>query len=193
MQKDEYLSQLRQALRNLPENEQAEILAEYEEHFMMGIADKRTEADIASGLGDPRSIGREYAAVSLVNRAEESPSARGLSRAVLATVGLGLFNLLVVFIPFVILFFLLVLILVNGFVLVCIGPFLAGYAVLTLAGIVTMQLDTPPLAAIFYGIGITSSGLLMMAFDYWLTRICYRQMIRYLRWNIAVITGRESL
>jgi len=193
MQKVEYLSQLRQALRNLPENEQVEILAEYEEHFMMGIADKRTEADIASGLGDPRSIGREYAAVSLVNRAEESPSARGISRAVVATVGLGLFNLLVVFIPFVILFFLIILIFVIGFALACAGSFLAAYAMLTLAGVMTMQLDTPPFAAIFFGIGLTSSGLLMMAIDYWLTRICYRQMIRYLRWNIAVITGRETL
>lgn len=193
MQKIEYLRQLGRALSALPDLERTEILADYEEHFRMGIADGRTEADIASGLGDPRSIGREYAAISLVKQAEDSPSAGGLSRAVIATVGLGLFNLLVVFIPFVILILILACFLVIGFSLACAGPFLTGYAVLTLAGVIPLQLNSPPLAVVFFGIGLTSSGLLMIALDFWLTRICYRQGIRYLRWNIAVISGRESL
>ncbi|PWR69816.1 HAAS signaling domain-containing protein [Methanospirillum lacunae] len=193
MQKDEYLSQLRQAIRALPEDEQEEILADYDEHFRMGITEGRTEVEIASALGDPRSIGKEYAAVSLVNRAEESPSARGIGRAVLATVGLGLFNLFVVFLPFLILVLMIVLILIIGFSIACAGPFLAGYAVLILIGVLPMQLDTPPLAAVFFGIGLTSAGLLMIALDYWLTRICYRQTIRYLRWNIEVISGKETL
>ncbi len=193
MQKDEFLSQLRQAIKALSVDEQEEILADYDEHFRMGIADGRTETEIASALGDPRSLGKEYAAISLVNRAEESPSARGLGRAVIATVGLGLFNLFVVFLPFLILVLMLVLILIIGFSLTCAGPFLTGYAILTLAGLLPIELDTPPLAALFFGIGITSSGLLLMALDYWLTRICYRQGIRYLRWNIAVISGKETL
>ena len=193
MQKDEYLRQLSRAVSSLPEPERAEILADYEEHFLIGIAEGRTETDIASALGDPRSIGKEFAALSLVRRAEESPSAGGLSRAVIATVGLGIFNLLVVFIPFVILIMILALILVIGFSLTCAGPFLTGYAVLTLAGIITIQLNSPPLATVFYGIGLTSTGLLLIALDFWLTRICYRQAIRYLKWNIAIISGRESL
>ncbi len=193
MLKNEYLRQLGQAMSSLPEYERDEILADYDEHFMMGLADGRTEVEIASALGDPRSIGREFAALSLIKRAEEVPSAQSLSRAVVATVGLGLFNLLVVFVPYVILILILATILVIGFSLACAGPFMIGYAVLTLTGFIPIQLDTPPLAVAFYGIGLTCSGLLLIAFDFWLARICYRQSIRYLKWNIAVISGRESL
>ena len=193
MLKSEYLRKLSRAVASLPDSERDEILADYSEHFMMGLADGRTEAEISSALGDPRSIGREFTALSLVKQAEETPSAGSLSRAVIATVGLGLFNLLVVFFPFLILVMIIVTILVIGFSLICAGPFLTGYAFLTLAGIVTMQMDEPPFAVVFFGIGLTSSGLLLIALDYWMTKICYRQSIRYLKWNIAVITGRESL
>jgi len=193
MQKDEYLRTLTRALSPLPEVERREILADYEEHFLIGITAGRTESDIAAALGDPRSIGREYAALSLVRRAEEVPSAGGLSQAVVATVGLGLFNLLVVFLPFIILILLLAVILVIGFSLTCAGPFLTGYAVLELVGIIRMGMPVPPLAGVFYGIGLTSSGLLLIACTFWLVRICYRQGIRYLRWNISVISGREVL
>lgn len=193
MLKDDYLTQLGRALSSLPDSEQRDILADYEEHFRMGVKDGRTESDIAAGLGDPRALGREYAALSLVKQAEDTPSAGKLGRAVLATVGLGLFNLLVVFIPFVILLLIIAMILVIGFSLTCAGPFLIGYAVLTLVGVISIHLDSPPLAMIFFGIGLTSFGILLMVLDFWLTRVWYRQVIRYLKWNIAVISGRESL
>ncbi|PKL60493.1 MAG: hypothetical protein CVV33_02415, partial [Methanomicrobiales archaeon HGW-Methanomicrobiales-4] len=80
MQKDEYLKKLSHSLVSLPDSERKDILADYDEHFQMGIADGRTEAEIAAALGEPRSIGREYAALSLVRRAEEAPSPGGLSR-----------------------------------------------------------------------------------------------------------------
>lgn len=193
MHRDEYLRILASAVSSLPESERREILADYDEHFVIGMAEGRTDVDIASALGDPRSIGREFAALSLVKRAEENPSAGYLSRAVIATVGLGIFNLLVVFVPFVILILILATILVIGFSLACAGPFLTGYAVLTLAGVTIMQLDSPPVAMVFYGIGMTSLGLLCVALDFWLMKVLYRQAITYLKWNIAVISGRESL
>ena len=162
-------------------------------YALIGVAAGRNEDDIADALGEPRSIGREYAALSFVRRAEEVPSAEGLSRAVVATVGLGLFNLLVVLLPFILLIFLLALILVIGFSLTCSGPFLTGYAVLELIGVIRIGMPVPPVAGIFYGFGLTSSGLLLIVSDFWLVRTFYRLGIRYLKWNIAVISGRETL
>ena len=193
MQKDEFLGELKKALYRLPESEQVDVIADYEEHFTMGVAAGRNETDIAAALGDPRVIGKEFIALSLVRRAEEDPSAGGISRAVVATLGLGLFNLLVVFIPFIILIILLAVILVVVFSLTCAGPFLTGYAVLELLGVITGGMPVPPLAGVFFGIGLTSSGLLLMVLTFCLIRIFYRLGIRYLRWNIAVISGRESL
>lgn len=193
MEKDEYIGRLRKALCRLPDSEREEVLADYEEHFMMGIAEGRTEREIADALGDPVSIGKEYAALFLVRKAESDPSARSLSRAVIATVGLGIFNLVVVFIPFIILVLLLALVGIIGFSLTCTGPFLAGYAALEIFGFFYSAFSSPPLARVFYGIGLTSSGLLLMVLTCWLGRICYLLGIRYLKWNIAVISGRESL
>lgn len=193
MNKNEFLHDLSHALSGLSRDEQADILADYNEHFLIGTAEGRSEREISIALGDPRSIGREYAALSLVKRAESDPSARGLSHAVIATVGLGLFNLLVVFTPFLLLFILLLVILVIGFSLTCAGPFLTGYSVLELSGIIRMGMPVHPLAGIFYGIGLTSAGLLIISFEFWLSRILYHLGIRYLKWNIAVISGRESL
>ena len=87
MNKNEFLHDLSHALSGLSRDEQADILADYNEHFLIGTAEGRSEREISIALGDPRSIGREYAALSLVKRAESDPSARGLSHAVIATVG----------------------------------------------------------------------------------------------------------
>jgi len=193
MEKDEYLKRLKKALYRLPESEREEVLADYEEHFMMGLKEGRNESEIASALGDPVAIGKEYAALFLVRKAESDPSAKSLSRAVIATVGLGIFNLVVVFIPFVILVLLLALVAVIGFSLTCTGPFLTGYAALEFFGFFSSGFSSPPLARVFYGIGLTTSGLLLMVLTCWLGRICYLLGIRYLKWNIAVISGRESL
>ena len=193
MQKDEYIRNLRKALSRLPESEREDIIADYEEHFSVGVSEGRDEADIAGALGDPRSLGREHAALFLVREAEIDPSARGLGRAVAATVGLGLFNLLVVLLPFLLLVLILILILVIGFSLACSGPLLTGYSVLSLLGIMPSGLSAPPLAGVFFGIGLTSAGLFLMVITGWLMRIFYRLGIRYLRWHISVITGKEVL
>ena len=40
--------------------------------------------------------------------------------------------------------------------------------------------------------GMTTIGLLMVIGDYYLARFFYHVGIRYLKWNISVITGTES-
>lgn len=193
MNRDEYLRRLEQALARLSKEERDEILGDYAEHFAIGRENGRGEEEIAAALGDPQTIGREYAAVTLIRTAEDSPSARGMGRAIAATLGLGLFNLVVVVVPFIVLVCIILTILLCGFSLTCAGPMLTGSAVLILAGIFPMVLPVSPAATVFFGIGITCMGLIVILGDYWLSRMLYRLGIRYLKWNIAVIHGRESL
>jgi len=58
MQKNEYLRKLDLSLSGISESERKDILADYVEHFEMGVLDGRTEEEISESLGDPRSIGR---------------------------------------------------------------------------------------------------------------------------------------
>lgn len=193
MLKDEFLKQLENSLAGLSEDNKKEILADYAEHYEMGTLNGRSEEDISRALGDPRSIGKEYLASTLVKRAEETPSAGGIGRAVLATIGLGLFNLIIVIIPLFIIIFLLGIFLVIAFSLGCAGLILTGCGFLELIGIFSSDLPISSPAAVFIGIGITCVGILGFLCEFWLARLLYRLGIRYLKWNIAVIHGSEKL
>lgn len=193
MLKDDFLKQLERSLTGLSENDKLDILADYREHYEIGKINGRTEEEISHALGDPRSIGKEYSVLTLVKRAEEKPSAEGIGRAIFATLGLGIFNLVIVLMPFLIIISLLAIFLFIAFCLVCAGPILTGSAVLELIGIFPAGLPISAPGALFIGIGITCMGLIGILGEFWLARLLYRLAIRYLKWNIAVIHGSEKL
>lgn len=193
MQKDEFLRQLKASLSALPQHDQNEIIADYNEHFSIGTIEGRTEEDIARALGDPVSLGKEYAAIILVKKAEESPSARGMGMAILSTLGFGLFNLVVVLLPSLLLAIFLFIILAIGASLLFTGTLLTGCGLLCLTGVIPAHIPISAYAAVFFGVGTTSAGLLMILGSFWLGRLFYRLGIRYLKWNIAVIHGSEQL
>lgn len=59
MNKQEYIETLRYYLSSLPEDEQSELLRDYEAHFVHGLQQGRTEAEIISELGNPAELARE--------------------------------------------------------------------------------------------------------------------------------------
>lgn len=193
MQKDEFIRQLNAALSSLPGQDRDDILADYLEHFSIGGENGRTEEEIARALGDPVSLGREYTAISLIKKAEDSPSARGMGMAILSTLGLGVLSLVIVLLPSLLLLSFLVFILVMGLSLLFTGTLLTGCGLLCLIGIIPYQIPISAYAAVFFGIGTTCVGLLIILGDFWLGRLFYRLGIRYLKWNIAVIHGSEQL
>ncbi len=71
MTRHEYLEQLRRALRGIDGAE--ELLAEIDDHFASGAREGRSEAEVASSLGDPRLLGREYRAVAFARHAGGRP------------------------------------------------------------------------------------------------------------------------
>lgn len=60
MDKIGFLSILSDGLSRLPHHERNEIISEYDQHFMMGIANGKTEHQISVGLGDPQEIAEQY-------------------------------------------------------------------------------------------------------------------------------------
>ncbi|NLV26011.1 MAG: DUF1700 domain-containing protein [Methanomicrobiales archaeon] len=193
MLKDEFLRQLELSLAGMSDENKKDIISDYAEHYEIGALNGRSEEEISLGLGDPRSIGKEYSALILVKRAEETPSAGGIGRAILATLGLGLFNLIIVLLPFLFIIGILAILLILFFSIACSGPILIGCAVLELIGIFPEDLPISSLGAIFIGVGMTCMGLLGILGEFWLARILYHLAIRYLKWNIAVIHGSEKI
>ena len=95
MTRQAFLARLRDGLRGLPAQTQADILADYETHFAEGAAAGRSEAEVAAALGDPGRLARELRAEHGLKRWEEERNASSAGAAVFAVLGLGAIDIIV--------------------------------------------------------------------------------------------------
>jgi uncharacterized membrane protein len=151
MTRQAFMARLREGLRGLPAQTQADIVADYETHFADGEAAGRSEADVAEGLGDPGRLARELRAEIGLKRWEEDRSPSGAAAAVFALIGLGALDILIL---------LPVLMGVGGAIfgigVGLIGIFVAGGAVFA-AGPFT-GMPGGPAAAILAGVGLMTGA-----------------------------------
>lgn len=183
MTRVEFIRELDSLLTSLPDKERLDILADYTEHFLIGIDNGKSEHEIAEGLGSPKMIAKEIIAGYHIHQAESDTSIENVTRALIATVSLGFFNLVFVLGPF------------FGFIGVLIGLYATSIAlILSPVGLVinygmprnvdeTLFLVSASLAAA--GLGVMM-GIGMIALTKWL----YRQFLRYLNFNLKIIRGK---
>jgi uncharacterized membrane protein len=190
----EYIRILRNRLEGvLPKDDLEDLLADYSEHFRIGKADGRTEEELFRSLGSPEDVAREIKATHLVQKAECVRTCGNIFHAVVATLGLGLFNLVFVLVPFIILVVLLLFVFIIGVLFAIFGPAAFVFSLLQLLGFPAFAIWLSPAAGAFFSVGITAVGLLLIIGDYYLARFFYHLGIRYLKWNIGVITGTECV
>lgn len=190
----EYIRLLRERLEGTLSSEDLDdILSDYREHFRIGKEKGRSEQELFVSLGAPDTVAREIKATHFIRKAENTHSWSNILRAVMATLGLGLFNLVFVLVPFIILLVMLAFVLLIGILFTALGPVILGVSVLQILGVFpTSAMVLSPLAGIFMSVGITAVGILLIIGDFYLARFFYYLGIRYLKWNIAVITGTEA-
>ena len=94
MTRQAFMARLREGLRGLSPQHQAEILADYETHFTEGAAAGRSEAEVANALGDPGRLARELRAERGLKRWEEERNASSAGAAVFAVLGLGAIDIM---------------------------------------------------------------------------------------------------
>jgi uncharacterized membrane protein len=192
LNEQEYIRILRSRLEGtLPTEELDDLISDYSEHFSIGKANGRTDEELWRSLGSPEDVAREIRVMHLVKKAEDVRSCRNIFHAVIATLGLGLFNLVFVLMPFILLVVMLLVFFCIGILIAFFG--LAGiiFSLLQILGFSAFSLWLSPLAGVFFSTGMTSTGLLMVIGDYYLARFFYHVGIRYLKWNIRVIMGTE--
>ena len=176
----------------LPKEDLEDLLSDYREHFRLGKAEGRSEDELFRSLGSPDEVAKEIRATHLVRKAEHTCSCRNIFHAVAATLGLGLFNLVFVLVPFILLVVMLLFVFLIGVVFTLFGPAAFVYALLQLLGFPSFSIWQSPLAGVFFSVGMTAVGLLLVIGDFYLARFFYHLGIRYLKWNIHMITGTES-
>jgi uncharacterized membrane protein len=95
MTRQAFMARLREGLRGLPVQVQADIAADYENHFAEGEAAGRSEADVAEALGDPGRLARELRAEAGLKRWEEERNPSAAAAAIFALLGLGAIDILI--------------------------------------------------------------------------------------------------
>ena len=197
MNKDEYIEKLSKLLKKLPKGEREDILWDYEEHFMIGLEKGRSEEEISKALGNPKTLAKQIKTEYMVKIAEDKQSASSMFEAILSAAGLGIFNLVFVAVPALI----LIALLITFFVLA--GVMVFGGIYITLAAIIQPLIPLHNFnimmgdgllnifGGILVGIGLTILGVALLAGMYYLTRWLYGLAIKYLKLNLEIIKGRK--
>lgn len=191
MDKKDFINKLSSYLRGIPEEERKDVINDFEEHFKEGMAAGRAEEDIADSLGDPRALAKQFKASILVSQAAKTTSPVNITRAVFATLGLGFFNLIFILGPFITIAAVLVALFacaiaftasgITVFFATIFGPLFPQY----------FSVMFNPAVAIFGSIGFTCMGILFFIGVVYLSKLLYRLFLRYIKFNIRIIIGRE--
>lgn len=154
MNRAAFLRHLSDGLAGLPAREAEDILDDYNAYFDEGLADGRSEEDVAAALGDPARLARELRAETGLKRWEHDHSLRNSASVLLALGGLAAVDI-VVLLP--LLFAALITVLVLGLVMfvlgiVGIGLLISVFKLAAVASIAKLVLRTVA------GIGLLSAS-----------------------------------
>ncbi|MES2861136.1 MAG: DUF1700 domain-containing protein [Pseudomonadota bacterium] len=165
MTRAEFLSRLKQGLVGLPMSTAAEIVSDYETHFEDGVAAGRSEAEVATALGDPDRLARELRAEAGAQRWHQEKNPSAAASAVFAVLGLGAIDILIL------------LPILMGVIGTLFGMFIAVIALFFSGGALMVAgpfADIPggAFAAILAGLGLmagaTAAGALLAILTIWL-------------------------
>jgi uncharacterized membrane protein len=192
MNKERFLKELKRNLKGLPKDEVEDIVADFEEHFTFGIKGKRTEEELSKSLGDPKMLAKELKAVSYLKKAEETSSTTNITMAVFASIGMGFFNIIFILPPFICIAAVILVFFSTAIAIAASG--IAGFFGSIFYPFFTQYLTFAfnPAVGIFGFLGIAALGLLFFIGVVYLSRFLYRQLVRYLRFNLSVIKGRRE-
>jgi uncharacterized membrane protein len=182
MDKALFITRLRDSLSGLTFKEIEDIIADYEEHFRIGLEKGKSEAEIAVSLGSPEEIARQYTGDKAGNTAaSKNPdkSKMWVVAAVLIAV-----NVMVFFTPLLTLFWIWFALWAVSFAAVAVG------LVIAVAGLINVTIPIlnfllAPFLTLF-GAGTVSLGIGMIIVLGWLTKLAVKGIRWWVNFNIDI-------
>jgi uncharacterized membrane protein len=156
MTRADFIARLKNGLVGLPTTTANDIIADYETHFADGAAAGRTEAEVASALGDPDRLARELKAEAGIQRWQQEKNPSAAASAVFAVLGLGAIDILIL-LPLL----MGVVGTLFGFFIAAIVLFFAGGAVMVAGPFAGFP--GGPFAAILMGLGLMAGAVFLGA------------------------------
>ncbi|EOO25657.1 hypothetical protein ICM_00155 [Bacillus cereus BAG1X2-3] len=183
MNKSEFLEQLSSSLWNMPNSEKEDIISEYETHFISGKQDGISEEEISKKLGNPKTIAKELTVSYAISNADNRRSLKNIMAALFSVMSLSVLNFICIIIAFFVLLFLLPLLLaliiatplliISPILLIGLG-FFKGFH----------QISYSDVYNVFIAFCI---GLLISVISYQMIKHIYSLLVKYLKWNLAIL------
>ena len=181
MTKQEFINILSDRLKHLPTDDRQEIIADYEEHFIVGMENGKTEAEIAKSLGLPSQLARELSAGYHIQQVEQKANPENIFRAIIATGALGFFNLIFILAPAIGIYASL-----FGFWVSALA-FVAAPILLLIVSIFGFQQFF--FFEFFASLFMSGIGIFMTIGLFYLSRWVIKITIKYLKFNLRIIEG----
>lgn len=186
MDKITFLNYLEGELSRLPKVERDKVMYEYEEQFFKAQNKNIDEEDLIRKLGDPKLIAKNIYASSAIKDAEQVPNFKNVLQAIMATLGISFFNIVVVMIPFLIIVLLLLILVLSGSLLI-LGP------IVTFVNIFIYGFQLVDATNIIFSIAFAGLGLMLLTIGLKLIEISYKLILKYLKWCISIILRRTEV
>lgn len=188
MNEKEFLKELEKELREIEDEELDSIMADYKDHFREARNNKKSTKEIIAALGTPKSIAKQIRAECLIKKAENKVSLKNITKAVIASISLGFFN-----IAFVLGIYLgLLSLLVASFATAAafmIGGLFSAVTIIIAPMFKNFMVTISPIGTFLISISIFCAGSLLMIGSCYLAKWFYILTIKYLKLNINIITG----
>lgn len=175
MNKDTYLRELRSRLKADNISDADDIIAEYEEHFRLKLADGCSEDEVSAMLGDPEDIASQFKDSLRQSQAKERPSSKAVAAAGLV------FTDIFVFLLFILLFSALI-----GLALFTLSALFTGFILITEIKLSFMPYIPFPcnsvLGVCILSLSVFSASVLIYFYSY----IIYL-LKKYLQWHKRIL------
>ncbi|MBN1298336.1 MAG: DUF1700 domain-containing protein [Actinobacteria bacterium] len=192
MNEKQFIEILEKNLKGIPKAEIKDILDDFREYFDIGTERGRTRDEILASLGSPKILAKQIKAESYIKRAEESTSAANITRALFMTIGLSFFNII-----FILPAFIVIISILGALFAVSVSISAAG-----IAGTVTsffypffdqyLTFTINPAVLIFGFIGAGALGILFFIGTFYLSKLIYSFIVKYLKFNVSIIKDRRQ-
>lgn len=126
MTREAFLVRLREGLAGMAPQTKADILADYEQHFIDAQAAGRSEAEVAEALGNPSRLARELRMEAGMKRWEEEKNPSAAGGAIIAVLGLGAIDIMILLPILFPLFIVLIAMFIVAVVLFFVGGIVFG-------------------------------------------------------------------
>ncbi len=180
MTKKTFLHQLEKGLKGIPRKDLEDILYDYREHIDSALETGKSEEEITGELGSTKRIAKQHRAEFYFKQADKDGTTSSALKAIIAVIGLSIFNIIFVlpilislYVALIIIFLVFIAVSVSGLVAAVAGFFFVPFL--------------PALAVVFMGIGITCLGALLAIGIAWIIKIVSLGCYSYGKANVGIV------